>query len=90
VFAFPFDRAARLWLPVLGMTPGTSRVEVVGGQVLIRYGLWRAQVGRLLAHPVVTVTVDRPAELVRLLRPGLLNLLTRVSARTSRVGSRSS
>ena len=66
MFAFRFDRAARLWLPVLGMTPGTSRVEVVGGQVLIRYGLWRAVVGRLLA------------------------LLTRVSARTSRVGSRSS
>jgi hypothetical protein len=31
-----------------------------------------------------------PAELVRLLRPGLMNLLTRVSARTSRVGARSS
>jgi hypothetical protein len=26
--------------------------------------------GKLLAHPAVTVTVDEPAELVRLLRPG--------------------
>jgi hypothetical protein len=144
VFAFRFDRAARLWLRVLGVTPGTSRVEVAGGQVQIRYGPWRAVVDRrniravrasgpfkawkalgprvsaadrgltfgtstrggvciqlrqpvgvlaprrLLAHPAVTVTVDRPAELVRLLRPGLMNLLTRVSARTSRVGARSS
>lgn len=144
VFAFRFDRAARLGLLVLGVTPATSRVEVAGGQVLIRYGPWRTTVDRrnvravtasgpfkawkalgprvsaadrgltfgtstrggvciqlwqpvgvlaprrLLAHPAVTVTVDRPADLVRLLRPGRMNLLTRVSARTPRAGGRSS
>lgn len=74
VFAFRFDRAARLWLRVLSVTPGTSVLAP----------------RRLLAHPAGTVTVDRPAKLVRLLRPGLMNLLTRVSARTSRVGARSS
>jgi hypothetical protein len=71
VFAFRFDRAPRLWLRVLSVTPGTSVLAP----------------RRLLAHPAVRVTVSRPPELVRL---GLMNLLTRVSARTSRVGARSS
>jgi hypothetical protein len=44
VSAFRFGRTARLWLPVPGVAPGNSRVEVVGGQVLIRYGPWRATV----------------------------------------------
>jgi hypothetical protein len=35
--------------------------------------------GRLLAHPALTVTVDRPAELIRLLQPSRLNRLSLVN-----------
>jgi hypothetical protein len=133
-FRFRFDRAARYLLPVLGVTPATSRVEVTGGQLVIRYGPWRTTVdrrniqavratgpfsgwkaigprlsladrgltfgtsarggvciqlrrpvaalmpGRLLAHPAVTVTVERPRELVRLLRPSWVKRLTALRA----------
>ena len=34
---------------------------------------------RLLAHPALTVTVDRPGELIRVLRPGPLNRLSPVN-----------
>lgn len=135
VFAFRFDRAARFLLLAVGVTPATSRVEVAGGQVRIRYGPWgtrvdqrniravtasgpfqawkaigprvsaadrgltfgtstrggvcirlRQPVGgllprRLLAHPAVTVTVDRPAELIWLLRLSRLNPLARLMPR---------
>jgi len=130
VFPFRFDQTARYILPILGVTPATSRVEVTGGRVLIRYGPWRVTVDRrniravtasgpfkawkaigprlsiadrgltfgtsirggvclqmrhpvgvlaprqLLAHPALTVTVDDPGALIRLLRPGLLRRLS--------------
>lgn len=144
VFAFRFDRPARVVLLALGVTHATSGVEVAGGQVSIRYGPWRTTVDRrniravtasgpfsawkaigprvsladrgltfgtsthggvciqlrqpvgvlaprqLLAHPALTVTVDRPTELVRLLRPGLANLRYAVAGRAHWAGGRPS
>jgi hypothetical protein len=131
-FSFRFDPAARYLLPVLGVTPATSGIQVADGQVSVRYGPWHTTVdrrniravtasgpfrtwkaigprlsladrgltfgsstrggvciqfrrpvgvlaGRLLAHPALTVTVDRPAELIRLLQPSRLNRLSLVN-----------
>lgn len=143
LFLFRFDRIARYVLPALGVTRATSRVEVVGGQLLIRYGPWRTAVdrrniqavratgpfngwkaigprlspadrgltfgtsthggvciqlrqpvavlmpGRLLAHPAVTVTVERPRELVRLMRPSRARLLLRAVDRMRRTATKS-
>lgn len=144
VFPFRFDRAARYLLLPLGVTPATSRVELADGQLLIRFGPWRATVDRrniravtasgpfspwkaigprvsaadrgltfgtstrggvcirlrqpvgvlaprrLLAHPAVTVTVDQPGELARLLRPARARLLDRAGQRIARAGRRAS
>jgi hypothetical protein len=66
----------RLSLVDRGLTFGTS----TSGGVCI---LFRRPVGvlipRVLAHPALTVTVDRPGELIRLLRPSRLNRLGPVS-----------
>jgi hypothetical protein len=130
-FAFRFDRAARLLLAPLAVTPATSEVRVGRHDLRIRYGPWRLRIDRahiraarvtgpfrwwkaigphlsladhgltlgttthggvclelarpvawlaprgLLDHPAVTLTVDRPAELARLLRPRLVRRLAR-------------
>jgi hypothetical protein len=51
-----------------GLTVGTSTRG--GVCIRLRQPIGALVPGKLLAHPAVTVTVDEPAELVRLLRPG--------------------
>jgi hypothetical protein len=71
-----------------GLTFGTSR----HGGVCIELRQPAAVLAprRLLAHPAVTVTVDRPSELIRLLRPTWASRLSRVVDRTPRAAGRTS
>jgi hypothetical protein len=59
---------ARVSLADRGLTVGTSTRG--GVRIRLRQPIGALVPGKLLAHPAVTVTVDEPAELVRLLRPG--------------------
>ena len=69
----------RMSLADRGLTFGTS---TRGGVCIeLRRPIAVLAPRRLLAHPAVTVTVDQPGELVRLLRPSRANLLTRAARR---------
>jgi hypothetical protein len=67
----------RVSLADRGLTLGTSTRSAVCIELRQPIGVLMPR--RLLAHPAVTVTVDRPGELVRLLRPGPMSLLRKVA-----------
>jgi hypothetical protein len=68
----------RLSLADRGLTFGTG----TRGGVCIQFRRPVAVLaGQLLPHSALTVTVDRPRELIRLLRPGLLNRISAAGRR---------
>ncbi len=71
-----------------GLTFGTSTGD--GVCIELRQPVAVLLPRRLLAHPAVTVTVDRPAQLIRLLRPRWGNLLSRAADRVPGAAGRTS
>jgi len=76
----------RVSLADRGLTFGTSTQGGVCIQLRQPVGVLMPR--RLLAHPALTVTVEQPGALIRLLRPGRLRQLSPVTRMTRAAGGR--